>query len=249
MGLKNPTNRSKEVPAKVRILIGEIAYNLVAALDYLVFVLARHDSGIEQERTQFPVHVKKEGFTGRRKTELKGVGDEHVALIEALQPYNGCTWTKRLKDLNNLDKHRKLVQVGATALRLFSLGTDVAREAAKTKRWRPRAGLPELPVKVYLGGSLSITLDDGSPVVKSVGETEVAGRRCACSVQASSELKRLTQALEVLGERLAIMRRVIDNPRDRPEIIRRPYLLWDAREGDPVVRASRREGVKNGRRR
>jgi hypothetical protein len=36
------------VTGKTRILVGEVAYNLVAALDYLVFVLALHDSGVEQ---------------------------------------------------------------------------------------------------------------------------------------------------------------------------------------------------------
>src|SRR5262249_37937182 len=34
------------------ILVGEVCYNLRAALDYLVFELAKLDSGAEQEQTQ-----------------------------------------------------------------------------------------------------------------------------------------------------------------------------------------------------
>jgi hypothetical protein len=36
-------------------LVGEICYNLRSALDYLVFELAKHDSGTRQENTQFPI--------------------------------------------------------------------------------------------------------------------------------------------------------------------------------------------------
>jgi hypothetical protein len=64
---------------------------LVAALDYLIFVLAKSDSGVEQDGTQFPVCKRKEFFDRGRKTMLKGMSDEHVALIERLQPYKGCT--------------------------------------------------------------------------------------------------------------------------------------------------------------
>lgn len=131
-----------DVPPKVRILIGETAYNLIAALDYLVFVLARHDSGVEQDGTQFPVNMLKEHFARNRNTMLKGVSDEHVALIEGLQPYNGCTWTKRLKDLSNLDKHRKLVQARVTTLRLFGFDANAPTETAEAKRKRRKLGLP-----------------------------------------------------------------------------------------------------------
>jgi hypothetical protein len=43
------------VPASMRIpiLIGEICYNLRSALDYLVYELAKHDSGAQSD-TQFP---------------------------------------------------------------------------------------------------------------------------------------------------------------------------------------------------
>jgi hypothetical protein len=158
-----------QVPAKVHILIGEIAYNLVAALDYLIFVLAKSDSGVEQDGTQFPVCKRKEFFDRGRKTMLKGMSDEHVALIERLQPYKGCTWTQRLKDISNLDKHRQLVHAQVTPLRIMAADANASRETAKEARLRRQANLPsKAPVKMYFGNSLLVTLADGSPIIKTL---------------------------------------------------------------------------------
>src|SRR5262245_2994099 len=41
----------------------------------------------------------------RRLTRLPNGG---TAAIEALQPYNGCNWTKALRDISNPDKHRNI---------------------------------------------------------------------------------------------------------------------------------------------
>src|SRR5262249_11398095 len=43
-----------EIPPMTSILIGEVVYNLRAALDYLVYELAILDSGSIQDGTQFP---------------------------------------------------------------------------------------------------------------------------------------------------------------------------------------------------
>jgi len=53
---------------RIPILIGEIAYNLRSALDYLIFELAKLDSGMPQKGTQFPIEDTPEGFAHRRKT-------------------------------------------------------------------------------------------------------------------------------------------------------------------------------------
>ncbi|MGO9172037.1 MAG: hypothetical protein ACLP7P_08745 [Rhodomicrobium sp.] len=92
-------------PPIIGVLIGEICYNLRAALDYLVYELARFDSGTIQNGTQFPIEEK---FLGRIPTFLKGVSPAHVAAIKALQPYNGCKWTHTLSEISNPDKHRQL---------------------------------------------------------------------------------------------------------------------------------------------
>ncbi|MCH8188130.1 MAG: hypothetical protein IIB66_05415, partial [Proteobacteria bacterium] len=96
------------VPHIIKILVGEITYNLRAALDYLVYELARLDSGEVKNGTQFPIEDTEDGFKRKRNAFLKGVSDKHVAIIESLQPYSGCDWTRILRDLSNPDKHRQL---------------------------------------------------------------------------------------------------------------------------------------------
>jgi len=100
--------RPHDPPPELAVRVGEMIYNLRAALDYVVFEIAHHDSGVKQNGTQFPVEDRPEGFAGRRKSFLKGVSDEHVALIESYQPYEGCRWTTLLVSLSNPDKHRQL---------------------------------------------------------------------------------------------------------------------------------------------
>ena len=96
----------KPVPVIISILIGETIYNLRAALDYLVYALANPGAVVVNEKTQFPIEETEESFKGRRKNWLKGVSDPHVAAIQALQPFEGCNWTRMLGELSNSDKHR-----------------------------------------------------------------------------------------------------------------------------------------------
>ena len=101
-----------ELPEDIPIVVGEVIYNLRAALDYLVYELSGR-----KDRTQFPIeHCKlskdgKHGFDTRRTTYLNGLTDSQVAAIEKLQPYKGCRWMKTLRDISNPDKHRHLTAV------------------------------------------------------------------------------------------------------------------------------------------
>jgi hypothetical protein len=156
------------VPSRVRILVGEVAYNLAAALDYVIFVLARLDSGAEKNGTQFPVCRSKEIFGSGRNAMLKGLSDEHVALIEQLQPYNGCTWTGQLKGLSNLDKHRQLIRAQATVLRVYGSDANAKGETSREARARRRAKLPKPVLKMYYGKSRIVTFDDGTPIIKTL---------------------------------------------------------------------------------
>ena len=96
-------------PFRIGVLIGEICYNLRSALDYLVFALAKHDSGVPQEGTQFPIDDKPKQFQWNvtKKARLKGLNPAHIAAIERLQPYNGNSWVVALRDISNMDKHRE----------------------------------------------------------------------------------------------------------------------------------------------
>ena len=99
---------SYPVPSIIEILIGEIIYNLRAALDYLVYELAHFDSSSIVDHTQFLIEDCKKDFRSKRNYRLKGVSTKHRADIELLQPYNGCQWTKLIRDLSDPDKHRRL---------------------------------------------------------------------------------------------------------------------------------------------
>src|SRR5262249_17527994 len=109
------------------ILVGEIVYNLRAALDYLIYQLAYLDTGKVQKGTKFPIedhinswktYIIPRKSAGRRKWPLwlplltKG----HQAEIEGLQPFRGCKWTKTLRELSNPDKHADLIIIDAHAV-------------------------------------------------------------------------------------------------------------------------------------
>ncbi len=112
------TDWPRPVPPGVQVLVSEAVFNLRCALDYLVYELAKRDSGQAVEQTQFPICDnpaqvgKQRGFREYRNKALRGVSDQHVALIETFQPYNGAAWAATLRDISNSDKHKTLVLVG-----------------------------------------------------------------------------------------------------------------------------------------
>jgi hypothetical protein len=165
--------RPPETFAGIRFgtLVGEITYNLRCALDYLIYALAVLDSGSDQKGTQFPILDAAKDFAGRGKTMLKGLNAAHVAAIERLQPYQGCHWTGRLRDLSNMDKHRHIVPGGGImkATVHSGLSTDLSRirGAFDRKAKHPLTG-EEVDVKVHIASE--ILFSDGSPVIQPLYE-------------------------------------------------------------------------------
>jgi hypothetical protein len=151
-------------------LVGEISYNLRSALDYLVYALAELDSKGPQKGTQFPIMDAAKDIVGRGKAMLIGVNAVHVAAIERLQPYNGCHWTGRLRDLSNMDKHRHIVPGGGQVrISVHSgLEKDLSRcWGVERKTSHPLTG-EEVDVKVYVSGEM--LFEDGSSVVDTIHE-------------------------------------------------------------------------------
>ncbi len=156
---------------RVGVLVGEICYNLRAALDYLVFQLARFDSGIEQKGTQFPIEDTPKGFRHRQKRGwLNGINPRHVAAIEGLQPYKGCDWTATLRDFSNPDKHQKLV--GITG----HLGIT-AHDSRNNPRFGTTLGMVrrtphpidgEVEVKLFFAHAVQFS--DGTPIMETLEE-------------------------------------------------------------------------------
>ena len=157
--LGTATSTIRPVPLIISILVGETIYNLRAALDYLVYELARHDAERIIDGTQFPIERREEGFKGRRTTWLKGINDEHVTAIERLQPYKGCDWSSLLRDLSNPDKHRHLTAVENPVVISPSPGSTEAIIAGQT-------------VDVKDDVSVSIVLGDGTPVVEALQQLQ-----------------------------------------------------------------------------
>lgn len=98
-------------PTILSILVGEIVYNLRAALDYLVFLLAMVNSGAVQDGTQFPIYDSEQDFQGNVPRRLRGISQDNVRRLEDLQPYRSIEWTRTLRDLSNPDKHRHLTML------------------------------------------------------------------------------------------------------------------------------------------
>jgi hypothetical protein len=149
---------------RIPILVGETCYNLRSALEYLVFELAKHDSGVPQKKTQFPIVDTPEKF---RPDRLKEVNAAHVAAIERLQPYNGCDWTRALREVSNPDKHREFVQMRGTGTGLVYTPTDPEYASLALPICRaqhPATG--ETDVKVDF--TCSVQFADGPPVIETL---------------------------------------------------------------------------------
>jgi hypothetical protein len=160
------------------ILIGEVVQNLRSVLDYLIYALAWIDSGTFQDGTQFPIdRCRKEferrerGLIGKRgnltkpqKPRLIGLTPEHFAVIETLQPFNGCDWTARLRNLSNHDKHRSLLKLSANGQFTFTIN-DISE--TKTRSY----SLAEpLPYAMHMESRLTgeIGFEDGAPVINTL---------------------------------------------------------------------------------
>lgn len=105
------------LPPVLSLIVSDCIHNLRAALDYVVYELARKDSGLsDPDGTLFPIAATEDKFIEVRKARLNGKGPlrylsaAHVDAIEAYQPYKGVQWTETLRDISNPDKHRKLSQ-------------------------------------------------------------------------------------------------------------------------------------------
>ena len=167
----SPGSRPIEIPPEMMLpqfpfIMGETIYNLRSALDYLVYEISGHRSG-----TQFPIEDvklskdRKRGFDTKRKTFLKGVSNSHVAAIELLQPYKGCTWTKTLRNISNPDKHRHLtIMLGHWDASTVYKGVEP--QVPDNDSGKP--GFSDAHTQVHLQSALSIKFPDGSAVIETL---------------------------------------------------------------------------------
>jgi hypothetical protein len=177
-----PNNmRRVPVPHDIPLRIGETAYNLRCALDYLVFALAWHDTGREPteqwaKRLQFPIEHDLERFKRRRTTMLEGVSDEHAALIESYQPGAGCDWTAVLAGLNDADKHRHLIVLAGSFDSESGTWTHTARphpDAVPNER-----GLYSIDeMEMHVEATIDVAFPDGRLVTETLQELQTQVRK------------------------------------------------------------------------
>jgi hypothetical protein len=147
-----------------RLLTGEIVYNLRAALDYLVYDLALWNTGKPREGTQFPINKSAVAFERNRKTSLKGLNVEHVAMIEQVQPYKGCKWTDFLNALSNADKHRKLTVFDMSG----SFTMNLAWIFPVDPQAKPGTSFAAGTMQMNPNEPFFVAFEDGRPIVETL---------------------------------------------------------------------------------
>jgi hypothetical protein len=154
-----------EPPPMLSVRVGEIVYNLRAALDYFVYRLAELDAGNVIKGTQFPIEDTPEGFKRRTPRFLRGVNETHVAGIERLQPYHGADWARLLRDLSNIDKHQALHVVGYQATGSVRINVGGTEEEANALGGFRIAGDD---VAMYYPAPIYVAFPDGTPIEETL---------------------------------------------------------------------------------
>jgi hypothetical protein len=102
------------IPEDFPAIIGDILQNLRTSLDHLAWQLVLANGGMPTQQTGFPIAESSEKFEAVICRKVKGMSQDAIKKIRALNPYGGANedlWG--LHELNNTDKHRLLFVVGA----------------------------------------------------------------------------------------------------------------------------------------
>lgn len=172
------------LPDALPLAVSDAIHNLRAALDYIVFELARLDSGQDDpDGTQFIIEdVKSDpenprrGFDPRSRQYLKWLSPAHVIAIEHLQPYKGVHWTKTLRDISNPDKHRRLMLPSTFGRKLDALihhdRPDGRFEGDPI--WTPEGpGISRFDMEIDAQNTIAIGLPDPVPLIPTLRTIQV----------------------------------------------------------------------------
>jgi hypothetical protein len=165
LGIKRP----RPLPFDIALIVSHVIHDLRCALDYIVYELARHDSGQIQEDTQFVIQDKACVFAKQVKRRLKGLSPGHVAAIEQLQPYNGVEWTKTIREISNPDKHRQLWALDRDFFAdIVAIRDDHGTLMPECDLILSAVGDAGFDVKVKFGHTITVKFEDGLPVVETL---------------------------------------------------------------------------------
>jgi hypothetical protein len=108
--------KADDIPAAIPFIAGDALQNIRTALDHLAWQLVPVNERGPQ--TAFPIFDDASKYQTGKTQRIKGIPNAAMDLVDAAKPYKGGNerlW--RLHRLNNIDKHRLLITVGAASNR------------------------------------------------------------------------------------------------------------------------------------
>ena len=100
-----------EVPPSISLIVGDALHNLRSALDHLAWQLVEVGGGTPGKWTSFPIADDASKYIPAFVSgKIKGARQDAIEAINLIKPYKGGAddiW--RLRELNNIDKHRLLL--------------------------------------------------------------------------------------------------------------------------------------------
>jgi hypothetical protein len=106
--------RVPALPESVALIVGDILHNLRSALDYMACGMVVAGGGKITSKTKFPVREVAEDWEKSGLEMVRGAKQEALEALRRIGPYKaGNYFLWLLHRLNNIDKHRLLIPVGA----------------------------------------------------------------------------------------------------------------------------------------
>ena len=140
------------IPFSFGAITGDILNNLRSSLDHLAQQLYLVGTGKSEfrDQTSFPISRSAKDFKSGIANKVEGMRKDAIDAICALEPYKGGNgadlWT--LHRLNNVDKHRLIVTVGANYSSV-DIGPHIASmmQATRPEGWTGDFPVFEIPLR------------------------------------------------------------------------------------------------------
>lgn len=136
--------KAEGTPSIFAVIIGDILHELRSTLDHLacqLVIIETNGQQIDLKNIAFPIVDDVKTYKDFSKPKLKGMHQKAINEIALLRPYKGgndILW--RLHKLNNIDKHRFLITVGA-ASKAVDLSRSIFRQLISSFDQPPNSNL------------------------------------------------------------------------------------------------------------
>lgn len=136
---------AEPIPAPIAAILGDILQNLRSVLDHLAYQLfiAAGGDPAKSAHIYFPIFDDISAYKAKSLGKVQGIKQNAIDAIDAIKPYKGGNDTLwLLHKLNNIDKHRLVITVGA-AFSEFNIGQHLG--AVKVRELLESKGIPLPP--------------------------------------------------------------------------------------------------------